>query len=675
MKVVALVQARMGSSRLPNKVMKPINGQPLIEILLARLSKSKSIHEIVLATSVNAENLVLIDRVKSLGFSYYQGSEDDVMGRFVGAADAFRADVIVRITADCPLVDPELVDHCVDQFKRSRVDYVSNNHPPLLPDGLDVEVVDVKALVRASKLAVLKHDREHVTPFILNSSEFVCLEVRHDQNLSELRWTVDEPEDWEVIENVFDHFAPDIHFGWKEVLRLNQEMPELFSPNNKIERNEGERLGKGQKLWKRSKRVIPGGNMLLSKRSEMFLPDHWPSYYSKASGCSVWDLDGQHYFDLSIMGIGTNSLGYGHEAVDAAVMRTIASGNMSTLNCPEEVALAEKLIEMHPWSSMVKFTRSGGEANAVAVRIARAASGKDNVAVCGYHGWHDWYLATNLESNDKLAGHLLPGLVPNGVPKGLQGTVFPFEYNDIDRLKTLVKSTDIGTIKMEVLRNTQPENNFLQQVRQLASDNGIVLIFDECTSGFRESFGGIHKNYGVYPDMAMFGKALGNGYAINAVIGRPEIMDAAQTSFISSTFWTERIGPSAALATLEVMENTQSWKDITEKGKKIKTRWQSLADQNGLTIHQTGIPALASFSFSSEKHLSYKTYLTQEMLKSGFLASNSIYVCTAHTEEIIEEYFTLLEPLFKVIRDCEDGRDIADLLDGPICHSGFRRLN
>ena len=242
-------------------------------------------------------------------------------------------------------------------------------------------------------------------------------------------------------------------------------------------------MSTGQKLWKRAKRIIPGGNMLLSKRSEMFLPDNWLSYYKKAKGCKVWDLDGNEYVDMSIMGIGTNILGYGNDEVDEAVLNTVKDGNMSTLNCPEEVYLAEKLIELHPWSDMARLARTGGEAIAIAIRIARAASGKDKVAICGYHGWHDWYLAANLGDDNNLAGHLLPGLEPKGVPKNLKDSVVAFNYNRIDELEAIIGYHDIGVIKMEVSRNEEPQDDFLVKVRKIATDNNIVLIFDECSSG------------------------------------------------------------------------------------------------------------------------------------------------------------------------------------------------
>ena len=283
----------------------------------------------------------------------------------------------------------------------------------------------------------------------------------------------------------------------------------------------------GQDLWNRAKRVIPGGNMLLSKRAEMFLPEHWPAYFSRVQGCRVWDLDGRELIDMSIMGIGTNLLGYCHPEVDAAVAATVTAGNMSTLNCPEEVWLAERLVAMHPWADMVRFARSGGEANAIAIRIARAATGRETVAICGYHGWHDWYLATNLQNDSGLEEHLLPGLEPNGVPRGLAGTAQPFSFNRLDQLESIASTHQLAAVKMEVQRSNPPAAGFLEGVRELCTRRGIVLIFDECTSGFRETFGGLHLKYGVEPDMAMFGKALGNGYAITATIGRRAVMEAA----------------------------------------------------------------------------------------------------------------------------------------------------
>jgi len=319
--IVAIVQARMGSTRFPNKVMQLIDEVPLIEILLHRLSKSQQINKIILATSKDPRNQPLIDHVKTLGYSVYQGSENDVLDRYYQAAREAQATEIVRITGDCPLISPDLVDQLIKLFHSEKADYASNTNPPTYPDGLDISVCTFKALEAAWSQADTDFDREHVMPFIINSDEFHIVNLYNSKDFSKERWTIDEPEDLNVIKCIFGYFAPRIDFSWQEVMQLRNSHPEIFMENQHLVRNEGSVIGTGQKLWKRAKRVIPGGNMLLSKRPEMFLPNQWPAYYSKAKGCKVWDLDGKEYIDMSIMGIGTNTLGYGHPEVDEAVIR------------------------------------------------------------------------------------------------------------------------------------------------------------------------------------------------------------------------------------------------------------------------------------------------------------------------------------------------------------------
>ncbi|WP_071454478.1 aminotransferase class III-fold pyridoxal phosphate-dependent enzyme [Gloeomargarita lithophora] len=673
MTTLAIIQARMKSTRLPNKVMLPVLGKPLIEFLLYRLSKSKRIEGIVVATGERSGNLPIIDAVQKLGYTCEIGSEYDVLDRYYKVAQKYQAETVIRITADCPLLDPRIVDQVIELFENSSVDYCATS--PGFGDGLDVEIFSFKALEQAWYEGLSGLEREHVSLYIRDSGLFELKFLECPIDISHCRWTVDELEDYQVVKKVFEYFSPRLDFSWQEIWQLQQEKPEIFTINQHIARNEGVILGTGQKLWKRAKKVIPGGSMLLSKRSEMFLPKYWPSYFSKAKGCSVWDLDNNEYIDMSIMGIGTNILGYGHPEVDAAVQEVIVKGNMSTFNAPEEVYLAERLIELHPWANMVRFARTGGEVCTIAIRIARLASGKDKVAFCGYHGWHDWYLSANLQSQDNLNKHLLSGLEPQGVPKGLAGTAIPFTYNNFIELEQIISEHEIGVVIMEVTRNNDPIENFLEKVRDLCTQKGIVLIFDECTSGFRETFGGIHKKYDIEPDMVTFGKALGNGYAITAVIGKRSVMEAVQDTFISSTFWTERIGSVAGLKTLEVMEQLKSWELITETGLKIRQGWQSLADQYGLTLKHWGIPALTGFSFASDNHLAYKTLITQEMLKKGFLAGNSIYVCIDHQDSLLEQYFTALDEVFAKIYQCEQGLNVYSLLEQPICHAGFQRLN
>ncbi len=673
--VAAILQARTSSSRLPGKVLADLSGRPMLAFLVERLQRCNLVDRLILATTDLAADDRLADLGSSLGLDVVRGSQQDVLARYSQATASTDAPILVRVTCDCPLLDPELLTEAIEEFRVQNVDYLSNCVPASYPDGLDVEVFSREALQIAQEECVDSAQREHVTPWIRESGRFRLANKRHGQDLSSLRWTVDEPEDLQVIRAVVDHFEGRSDFSWQQVLELQQRRPDLFAANARFARNEGAAMGEGQKLWRRAKRLIPGGSMLLSKRAEMFLPEQWPAYFSRAKGCRVWDLDGRELIDMSIMGIGTNLLGYGHSEVDAAVAATVAAGNMSTLNCPEEVWLAERLVELHPWAEMARFARSGGEANAIAIRIARAATGRDTVAICGYHGWHDWYLATNLQNASGLEEHLLPGLEPNGVPSVLAGTVQPFSFNRLDQLEAIAIRHELAAVKMEVQRTQPPDPGFLEGVRELCSRRGIVLIFDECTSGFRETFGGLHKKYGVEPDMAMFGKALGNGYAITATIGRRSVMEAAQSTFISSTFWTERIGPTAALKTLDVMERERSWERVTATGLELLQQWQILADRHGLEITHNGLPALIGFAFQSPRALEYKTLITQEMLKKGYLAATSCYTSLAHTPDVTEPYLEALDGVFALIASCEAGRPVEELLKGPVCHSGFRRLN
>lgn len=667
----------MGSKRLPGKVLERVCGRALIEVLLSRLVRSGHIETIVLATGDSKENDILTEFVESLGYPVFRGSETDVLDRYYQAAKHYRPAEVVRVTGDCPLIDPTIVDSVIELFRESGADYASNIAPPTFPDGLDVEVFSFEALEIAHRETAICYDREHVTPFFRKDSRFKIVNLTSAEENSKERWTVDYPEDLVVIERILNSFPSSMSFSWEEVMKLKRVSPELFLANERIQREFGLRTGpnSGQRLYKRAKKVIPGGTMLLSKRPEIFLPEVWPSYFSKAKGCRVWDLDGNEYIDMSIMGVGTNILGYGHSEVDRAVKEVIDQGNMSTFNCLEEVVLAERLIELHPWADMVRFARSGGEANAMAIRIARALSGKQRVLFCGYHGWHDWYLSANLGDESRLDGHLLPGLDPKGVPKDLGGTAVPFPYNDLEALERQLMKGEIGTIIMEVSRSESPKAGYLESVRHLATANNITLIFDECTSGFREALGGLHLRYGVEPDMMVLGKALGNGYAITAVVGREETMAVAQDTFMSSTFWTERIGPTAAVKTLEVMEREKSWVSITEIGEKISQGWLELARKYDLPLRLQGLPALKSFSFPVKNHLKYKTLITQEMLKKGFLASNTVYSCVSHSEDIVSNYLDQLDSIFALIAECENGRAVEDLLEVPVCQDGFRRIN
>jgi len=435
-------------------------------------------------------------------------------------------------------------------------------------------------------------------------------------------------------------------------------------------------MGKGQELYTKAKTRIPGGTQLLSKRPEMHLPDQWPSYYSRARGVDVWDLDGNHFIDMSYNGIGSCILGVGDPDVDAAVLAAIDSGSMSTLNCPEEVELAELLCELHPWAGMVRYARGGGEALSIAVRIARANTGRDRIAFSGYHGWHDWYLAANLAEESALDGHLLPGLDPAGVPRGLQGTALPFRYNHLEELQNIVSrcGKELAAIVIEPIRRDDPVPGYLEGVRELAKQTGAVLIVDEVSSGFRMNTGGAHLLYGLEPDLAVFAKAMSNGYPMAAIIGKSHIMEAAQSTFISSTYWTERIGPTAALATIRKHQREDVPRHLNRIGKRIQAGWREAADRAGFIVDIGGIPPISHLSFQCEQSQAVHTLFTQLMLERDFLAAKVFYATYAHQDKHVNAYLSAVREVFGSLSAALATGMIMASLKGPVAHSGFHRL-
>jgi len=432
----------------------------------------------------------------------------------------------------------------------------------------------------------------------------------------------------------------------------------------------------GQELYKNGKKLIPGGTQLLSKRPEMFLPDLWPAYYAKAKGVKVTDLTGTEYTDMSIMGVGACILGYADPDIDRAAITALKNGVQCTLNAPEEVELAEVLCKLHPWAHMVRYARSGGEAMAVAIRIARAHTGKDIVAFCGYHGWYDWYLAANINEDNALDGHLMPGLEPAGVPRGLLGSALPFHYNHIEELEEIVAKHNgrIAAIAMEPRRDQPPEPGFLEKVKKIAKEQDAVLIFDEITTGFRMCPGGIHRTLGIHPDIAVFAKAMSNGYAMAAVIGTTEVMESAQSTFISSTNWTERIGPAAALATIEKYRENHVDDYIKSIGNAIMEGWQKAADEAELPLHVSGLPTLNHFSIEDDEKLQMSTLFTQILLGKKYLAYTQFKPSFAHTRKHVDAYLSATRDAFSQIANAKKKGTVSNLLKGPAQKTGFYRL-
>lgn len=433
----------------------------------------------------------------------------------------------------------------------------------------------------------------------------------------------------------------------------------------------------GWQLYERAKQLIPGGTQLLSKRPELYLPQGWPCYYEKAKGCEIWDCDGRHFIDMTTSGIGACVLGYADPDVNEAVKKCIDVGSMTTLMVPAEVELAERLCDVHPWAKMARYTRTGGEAMSVAVRIARAFTGRSKVAVCGYHGWSDWYLAANLATDQSLDGHLLPGLRPTGVPRELAGTVRTFRYNQIDELAAIVNDHDheLAAIVMEPMRSAAPAPGFLQNVRDIADRIGAVLIFDEITSAWRHAWGGLHLKLGVDPDIAVFAKSLSNGFPMAAIVGTAEVMQAAQSSFISSSYWTEAIGPTAAIATLDKMAKIDASALCNAAGAFVQQLWRDLAVKHNLDVTISGYPALCSFAIKAGSDTkAIQTLFTQQMLDRGFLANATFYPTATHSRSVLDRYAEAIDESLREIRTALTAGDVLSRLRGPVAIEGFSRL-
>ena len=446
----------------------------------------------------------------------------------------------------------------------------------------------------------------------------------------------------------------------------------IFSRGQEIYSLEDLKGGAGVSKYNLAKKLIPGGTQLLSKRPEMFAPDVWPSYYSKAKGSIIWDLDGRKFCDMSIMSVGACILGYADDEVDRFVIEALRKGVSSSLNCPEEVELAEILLNLHPWFGMVRYSKSGGEAMAIAVRIARTFTSRDHILFSGYHGWHDWYLSANLHNEKSLDDQLMKGLSPNGVPAGLIDTSLPFLPNSISSLREMIKGKEksIAAIVIEPARGIDSSPDYLKELRDLSSEIGAVLIFDEITSGFRLCAGGIHRRYETKPDLAVFAKSMANGYPMAAVLGIEKVMEACQDTFISSTNWTERSGLSASIATIKKYLRLNVDKKIIQSGNKVKDIWRELSIKYDVPLEISGLPTLAAFRFKSSSSNLLNTIFTVEMLKRGFLAFRQFKASLAHSNKNISHYRFACDEVFKLFKE----NNPNDLLKTPIHHEGFKRL-
>ncbi|MDB5386356.1 MAG: kanB [Planctomycetaceae bacterium] len=556
--------------------------------------------------------------------------------------------------------------------------------------GLDNVYFDTSAVCEAAPMEAIL--REFGTSRLLYGADFPVSEMlgRCVSIGDGFQWLYADSLDWNSSK-----FAKPLYIGLECLLAVQQACRTMKLRDDDIERifrtNARQMLGitgiftnETQAAYTRARQLIPGGTQLLSKRPEMYAPDRWPAYYREARGCEVIDLDGRRYCDMTSSGIGSCLLGYADPDVTDAVVRRVQLGSMCTLNPVEEVELAELLIELHPWAERARFCRTGGESMAAAVRIARASTGRDRIAFCGYHGWSDWYLAANIPgteqgaagNGDRLRGHLLPGLEPLGVPAGLGGTMLPFNYNKLEELERHFRDhgRNIAAVVMEPTRSIDPEHGFLEGVRNLCRQNGAVFILDEISVGWRLACGGAHLRYGVTPDIAVFSKALGNGHPMGAIIGRASVMEAAQNSFISSTYWTEGVGPTAALATVRKLQRVNAPAHVERIGKRFRDGWTKLGQAHSVPVRISGHPAITSFGFEHPDSAALGTLMTTRMLDKGFLLGSGFYPSMAHEGRHVDACLAAANEVFPEIAEAIQHEDAASRLGGAVRHIGFARL-
>ncbi|MFB3924422.1 MAG: aminotransferase class III-fold pyridoxal phosphate-dependent enzyme [Syntrophales bacterium] len=682
-KTVAVIQARMNSTRLPGKVLMDIAGRPMLRHVVDRAAMARYVDLVVVATSDNPADDRIVSYCKDNGIAYFRGSESDVLDRFYRAAGNYGADAVVRITADCPLIDPGVMDRVIRTYLEGNCDYVTNRLQYTYPDGLDVEVFSFDALEDAWRKARMPAEREHVTPYFRRSSKFRIQNVACETDLSsrDLRWTVDDASDLEFVRAVYARLeALENRFGMREILELLDREPGLMNISGHAVRNEGYykslaaeppvaprdiMLSRSLEFRSRAERLIPSCTQTLSKGPTQFVQGVAPVFLSSGNGSHVKDVDGNDYIDFP-MALGPVILGHNYPAVTKAVTRQMRKGTVFSLPHPLELELAEIIVDRIPCAEMVRYGKNGSDVTAGAVRLARAYTNRDIIACCGYHGWQDWYIGTT--SRNK------------GVPEAVRGLTLPFEYNQLDGLESIFARHpgNVAAVIMEPVGVVMPEDGFLQGVKDLAAREGALLIFDEVVTGFRLAPGGAQEYFGVTPDLACFGKAMANGYPLSAITGRRDIMKLFEEVFFSFTFGGETLSLAASLATLTELKEKNVTAHLWEQGRKLQDGYRILAREFGLSkfTNCSGLPPRTVITFKDEtgmESLPLKSLFQQECLKRGILFSGGHNICYTHSDADIDYTLRVYRSALEILRDAIRSGDICGRLSGEPVKPVFRR--
>jgi glutamate-1-semialdehyde aminotransferase/spore coat polysaccharide biosynthesis protein SpsF (cytidylyltransferase family) len=678
---LAIVQARMGSSRLPGKTLADIEGHPMLWHVVERVRRARLVHQVVVATSDQPADDEIAEFCEHEGIPCFRGSEDDVLDRFYKTAKKHSAEVLVRITADCPLIDPTVIDRVVERYEHGEIDYASNVMRPTYPDGLDTEVFSISALERAWREARKLSEREHVTPY-LRSEKFRTANVTSELPVPGglYRWTVDEALDLEFVRKIYSALSDNREFGFRDVFRLLKERPDVAATQAAAISNEGYYrslyrqaaagaapnlpLKESQSWLGRSQRVIPGGAQTFSKSNTQYVQGVAPIYLQRGKGCRVWDVDGNEYIDY-VQGLLPNILGYANEEVNRAVSDQLAEGHSFSLPHPIEVELAERLTRLIPCAEMVRFGKNGSDATSGAVRAARALTGRDRIACCGYHGWQDWYIGSTTRNA--------------GVPDAVRALTHPFAYNDLASLEKILRehSNEFAAVIMEPMNFTEPAPGFLEGVKRLAHEHGALLIFDEICSGFHFGLGGAQKMFGVTPDLACFGKAMGNGFPISCIVGRAEVMRVFEEIFYSFTFAGEVASMAAAMKVLDILENTDALAAMEANGRVLQDGIRVMAKEANLAgrVKCVGRPVWSLMKFLNAEGADdplIKNLFQQEATKRGVLILTTHNLTATHDTSAIQRTLEVYAEVIKTLSGWHQEKDPARFLQGKMSQPVFR---
>ena len=679
--IAAIIQARMGSSRLPGKTLVQVGDKPLLQHLIDQISASRLVKEVIISTTDKSHDQVLVAFAEKMGLKHFQGNEEDVLDRIYQTARYYQVEHIVRVTSDCPLLDHKVMDKVVENYLFGRYDYVSNTLLYTYPDGLDVEVFSFKALERAWKEAQLPSEREHVTPYIRNSGYFKLFNVENSVDLSHFKWSVDTEDDLNFARSVFVKLnEKGATSSLDEVLMVLRDHPELVSINQQSIVNAGYYkslvsnppvparsipTNQSEAMKDKAQFLIPSCTQTFSKGPTQFVQGAAPVFLARGQGSHVWDVDGNEYIDYP-MALGPIILGHNYSPVTEAVIRQMQEGVSFSLPHPLEIELAEILVESIPCAEMVRFGKNGSDATSGAVRVARAYTGRDIIACCGYHGWQDWYVGTTTRNA--------------GVPRAVQDLTIPFQYNDVSSLERIFAEhpDQVSAVIMEPIGLVEPRDGFLQKVKELAHREGALLIFDEIITGFRLALGGAQEYFGVIPDMACFGKGMANGFPLSAVVGRREVMAIFDEVFFSFTFGGETLSLAACVATIKEMRERSVISHLWAQGRKLKDGYNVLAGEFGVEKYTdcVGLPPRTVAFFRDEngaESLVLKSLFQQECVRRGVLFSVGHNICYSHSDDDIDYTLQVYRTALEILAQAIQEGNVLERLEGKAVEPVFRQ--